>query len=100
LVLANVLLFALCAAVILINGGIVGGMRSAIWFAGSNLCRGISMLLVGVEWLHLEPARFTDTVSALFSMAGVVMLHQSFAEMLERRAILRGVQLVLLGATS
>ena len=63
LVLANILLFALCAAVILINARIVGGMRGAMWFAGANLCRGVSMLFIGVGWLHLEPARFVGAIS-------------------------------------
>ncbi len=100
LVLANVLLFALCTTVVLINTRIVGGMRSALWFAGANLCRGVSMLLVGVDWLHLEPSRFSEMASALLSMFGVVLLHRAFAEMLERRPILQGIQLGLLGATT
>jgi diguanylate cyclase (GGDEF)-like protein len=100
LVLANVLLFALCTVVILVNTRIVGGMRSAMWFAGANLCRGAAMLFVGVEWLHLQPARFSETLSALLSMAGVVMLHRAFAEMLERRPVLLGIQFGMLGATT
>lgn len=92
LVFANVLLFALCAGVILINARVVGGMRSALWFAGANLFRGASMLLIGVSWLHLEPDRFVSVVSGLLAMGGVLMLHQSFAELLDRKAMLRGVQ--------
>ncbi|HTH52448.1 MAG TPA: GGDEF domain-containing protein [Edaphobacter sp.] len=92
LVVANVLLFALCAGVILVNARTVGGMPSAVWFAGANLFRGASILLIGMSWLHLEPARFTYAMSGLLAMGGVLMLHQSFAELLEQRPILRGVQ--------
>jgi diguanylate cyclase (GGDEF)-like protein len=97
LVLANILLFALCAGVILVNARIVGGMRGALWFAGANLCRGVSTLLIGVEWLHLEPTRFVDAGSGLLAMIGALMLHQAFAELLEQRPVLREVQFVLLG---
>jgi len=97
LVLANVLLFALYAGVILINARIVGGMRGALWFAGANLCRGVSMLLVGIAWLHLEPARVVDAFSGLLALIGALLLHQSFAEMLEQKSILRRLQFGLAG---
>ncbi|RZU43148.1 GGDEF domain-containing protein [Edaphobacter modestus] len=97
LVLANVLLFALCAAVMLVNARMVGGMRGAVWFAGANLCRGTSMLVAGMSWLHLESARFGEAISGILAMAGVLLLHQSFAELLERKAILRVVQFGLTG---
>jgi diguanylate cyclase (GGDEF)-like protein len=100
LVLANVLLFALCAGVMLLNARMVGGMRGAVWFAGANLCRGTSMLVVGVSWLHLEPQRFIDAVSGVLSMIGVLLLHQSFAELLERKPILRFIQFSLTGTLS
>jgi diguanylate cyclase (GGDEF)-like protein len=98
LVLANVLLFALCAGVMLINARMVGGMRGAVWFAGANLCRGTSMLIMGVDWLNLGPARFGDVISGGLALAGVLLLHQSFAELLERKAILRNLQFGLAGA--
>lgn len=97
LVLANVLLFALCAGVMLVNARMVGGMRGAVWFAGANLCRGASMLVVGISWLHLEPARFIDATSGVLAMTGVLLLHQSFAALLERKAILRSAQYALVG---
>ncbi|HTF72137.1 MAG TPA: GGDEF domain-containing protein [Edaphobacter sp.] len=97
LVLANVLLFALCAGVMLVNAKMVGGMRGAVWFAGANLCRGTSMLVAGISWLHLEPSRYGDAVSGVLSMIGVLLLHQSFAELLERKAILRAAQFGLTG---
>lgn len=95
LVLANVLLFALCAAVMLVNARVVGGVRGALWFAGANLCRGTAMLVVGVSWLNPQPTPLMEAGSGVLSMAGVLMLHQSFAELLERRMIFRRAQILL-----
>jgi len=100
LVLANVLLFALCAGVMLINARMVGGMRGAVWFAGANLCRGTSMLILGVDWLNLEPTRYGDVISGELSLIGVLLLHQSFVELLERKAILRNLQFGLAGTVT
>src|SRR5262245_9436349 len=92
LVLANVLLFALYAGVMLVNARIVGGTRGAMWFAGSNLCRGASMLLVGVSWLQVGPSQYAAAASAVLAVAGVLLLHHAFAELLERGVLLRGAQ--------
>src|SRR4051812_24447384 len=92
LVLANVLLFALYAGVMLVNARIVGGTRGAMWFAGANLCRGASMLLIGVSWLHLGPPQYSAVAGAILGGVGVMMLHHSFAELLERGAMMRGLQ--------
>lgn len=97
LVLANGLLFALYAGVMLVNARIVGGTRGAMWFAGANLLRGASMLLVGVEWLDIAPARYAAAVSAMFAVVGALMLHQAFADLLERGELMRGVQIALVG---
>jgi diguanylate cyclase (GGDEF)-like protein len=98
LVLANVLLFALYAGVMLLNSRNVGGTRGAMWFAGANLCRGASMLLVGVDWLQLIPSTYGAAASAVLAVAGVLMLHQSFAELLERGQLLRSAQYGLVAA--
>ncbi|WP_051979107.1 GGDEF domain-containing protein [Edaphobacter aggregans] len=92
LVLANVLLFALYAGVMLVNARVVGGTRGAMWFAGANLCRGVSMLLVGVSWLQLGPAKYATAISAVLAVVGALMLHHAFAELLERGALLREAQ--------
>ncbi len=55
------------------------------------------MLVAGMSWLHLESARFGEAISGILAMAGVLLLHQSFAELLERKAILRVVQFGLTG---
>ncbi len=92
LVLANCLLFALYAGVMLVNARIVGGTRGAIWFAGANLLRGASMLLVGVQWLHIASPRYAGALGATTAVIGTMMLHQAFAELLERGAMMRGIQ--------
>src|SRR5579871_1123817 len=48
LLVMNVLFFALYAGVMLVNARMVGGSRGAMWFAGANLSRGVSVLLVAV----------------------------------------------------
>lgn len=95
LVLANVLLFALCAGVMLLNARAVGGMRGAAWFAGANLCRGSAMLILGIGWLHSKPTATLDLGAGVLSLAGLMMLHQSFAALLERRMILRLLQIAV-----
>jgi diguanylate cyclase (GGDEF)-like protein len=90
LVLANVLLFALYAGVMLVNARVVGGTRGAMWFAGANLCRSASMLLVGVSWLQLGPTKFAAAISAILAVVGALMLHHAFVELLERGVVLRG----------
>jgi diguanylate cyclase (GGDEF)-like protein len=97
LILANVLLFALCAGVMLINARMVGGMRGAVWFAGANLCRGASMLILGAAWVHLGQRNFEAAIGGGLSLVGVLLLHQSFVELLERKAILRNFQFGLAG---
>lgn len=92
LVLANILLFALCAGVMLANARAVGGMRGAAWFAGANLCRGTAMLVLGVGWLHAQPTIRLDVISGILSMSGVLMLHKGFAELLERRMLWQLIQ--------
>jgi diguanylate cyclase (GGDEF)-like protein len=87
LVLANVLLFALCAGVMLLNARAVGGMREAAWFASANLCRGTAMLVLGIGWLHSKPVAQVGVVAGVLSMVGLLMLHRSFAALFERRML-------------
>lgn len=92
LIYANALLFALCAGVMLANAKSVGGMRGAVWFAGANLCRGAAILLFEVSWLGLGPGRLSRVIGIFLALLGVLLLHQSFAELLERKAILFKLQ--------
>lgn len=98
LVLANSLLFTLYAGVMLIHARLVGAARGALWFAGSSLIRGTSMLLVGVQWFQIIPARYAGAFSAVLAVVGTLMLHQAFAELLERGRLMRRVQIALVAA--
>ena len=98
LIVMNVMFFALYAGVMLVNARIIGGSRGAMWFAGSNLSRGGALLLWAVVGWRLVPLRVTEALSGLLAVAGLMMLHRSFAELLERGPLLRWVQYALLGA--
>ncbi|RSL15827.1 diguanylate cyclase (GGDEF)-like protein [Edaphobacter aggregans] len=98
LLLANVLLFALYAAVMLVNARIIGGTKGAMWFAGANLCSGAAMLATGSLWLHVGPPGLSYALTGLFSVTGLMMLHRSFADLLERGPMLKGVQYSLVAA--
>lgn len=98
LLVMNVLFYALYAGVMLINARMVGGSRGAMWFAGSNLSRGGSVLLIALAGFHWLPIRICEALTGLLAVSGVMMLHRSFAELLERGPLLRSVQRSLLGA--
>ena len=97
LILINVMLYALYAGVTLGNVRIFGGLRGARWFAGSNLSRGGAMILVLMAKWHLMPQRVVDALIGLLAVAGLMMLHWSFVELLERGPLLRRMQYGLLG---
>jgi diguanylate cyclase (GGDEF)-like protein len=98
LLVMNVLFFALYAGVMLANARIVGGERGAWWFAGSNLSRGAATLLVAAAgWWGVSP-RILESLTGLLAVSGLMMLHRSFAELLERGPLLRWAQHALLGA--
>ena len=99
LLVMNVLFFALYAGVMLVNARVVGGSRGAMWFAGANLSRGAAILLVAVAGFHWLPVRISEALTGVLAVSGVMMLHRSFAELLERGPLLRWVQRSLLGAT-
>lgn len=95
LVVANGILFALFAGVMLVNARIVGSARGAMWFAGSNLLRAIAILMVGVPSIQSASPRYIDAIASILSVLGAMMLHQAFAELLERGERMRGVQYAL-----
>jgi len=55
------------------------------------------MLIVGADWSNLGQARFGDAISGALSLIGALLLHQSFAVLLDRKAILRNLQSGLAG---
>lgn len=96
LVVMNVLLYVLYASVVIVNARITGISRGTSWFAGANLMRGSALLLMADSaWLPVsgDGAR---AVGYLVSVAGVMMLHFSFTELLEHASLLRTLQYVLL----
>jgi diguanylate cyclase (GGDEF)-like protein len=98
LLVMNVLFFALYAGVMLVNARTVGGSRGAMWFAGANLSRGAAVLLVATSGFHWLPVRVSEALTGVLAVSGVMMLHRSFSELLERGPLLRRVQWSLLGA--
>jgi diguanylate cyclase (GGDEF)-like protein len=95
LLMANVLLFGLYAGVILVNSRMMGGVRGGVQFAAANLCRGAAILVVGMRWLHLVPRGFTQALTGVLAVVGLMLLYQSFAALLERSSILQWVQGVM-----
>ena len=84
LILINVMLCALYAGVTMMNARIFGGSRGARWFAGSNLSRGGAILLSLMMKRPQVPLRVVEALTGLLAVAGLMMLHWSFVELLER----------------
>lgn len=97
LILINVMLYALYAGVTLANARIFGS-RGARWFAGANLSRAGAMLVVLIAHWTRVPLRVAEAMKGLLAVGGLLMLHWSFVELLERGPLLRRTQLVLVGA--
>ncbi len=90
----NALLFLLYAAVIFISARIYGGTRAGTWFAGGNLAWAIALgLRLSTHYISTSIA---SAGSATLMIAGLVMLHRSFAELLDRGKLLWRLQGVLL----
>jgi diguanylate cyclase (GGDEF)-like protein len=98
LILINVMLYALYAGVTLANARIFGGSRGARWFAASNFSRAGAVLLSLLADSPRVPLRIVEALTALLAVAGLMMLHWSFVELLERGPLLRKMQYGLLGA--
>jgi diguanylate cyclase (GGDEF)-like protein len=98
LVVMNVLLDGLYAGVIVVNARMTGTAKGAIWFAGSNLSRGGGLLLIALGgWLPMQlPAM--QAICGLLAVGGMMMLHFSFVDLLDRGMLLRSLQYALVGA--
>ncbi len=94
LLMVNTLLFFLYASVVFVSARISGGSKDAAWFSGANLTWGLAML----GRLSAEHARpeLSGAWSSILMVAGMVMLHRSFAELLDRGKLLWRLQGVLL----
>jgi diguanylate cyclase (GGDEF)-like protein len=95
LLMANALLFALYAGLILVNAQVVGRARGAMQFAAANLCRGAAMLVIDMKWLHMISPGLTQAVTGVLAVVGLMLLYQSFAELLESNPIMRWVQIAM-----
>ena len=89
----NVLLFALYAGVVSVSAKMYGGSKAAVWFVGANLAWALAML----GWLGQErrPAPLVAAGVATLMVGGLLMLHRSFAELLDRGKLLWRLQGVL-----
>lgn len=94
LVVVNLLFFWLYAGILLVSARINGGSRGATWFAGANICRGLAMVVVLIFGIR-SPGISNVAVNVLL-VAGMLMLHRSFAELLDRGRMLWSLQLALL----
>ena len=93
LVTANMLLFLLYAGAVFVSARILGGSKAALWFASANLTWAAALLLrFGDARL---PAGLSGAGSAALMIAGLVMLHRSFTELLDRGKLLWRLQWVL-----
>ena len=95
LAIANLLLFALYAAVMAVHARVLGRSRAALWFAGANGMQAGAMLCLALS------GRVVDStpplaLSGVLLVGGALMLHRCFAELLDRPRLLWRLHLVLL----
>ena len=93
LVVVNLLFFCLYAGVLLVSARINGGSRGANWFAGANICRGAAMVAILIY--GARPSGIPGAVGSVLLVGGTLMLHRSFADLLDRSRMLWSLQLVL-----
>lgn len=102
LALVNLIFLFLYAALMLVNSSIYGAVRGGGWFAWSNLSRGVAMLLLT---LGATLPKFLSTVAGdVLLAAGLMLLHRSLAEVLDRGKTAWGIHVgltvsVLLGVS-
>jgi len=98
LIVMNVLLYVLYAGMIVLSARMTGIAKGALWFAGSNLSRGVGLLVLGLGlWLPVSQ-QAVSAVSGLLAVSGIMMLHFSFASLLDRSSLLRSLQYALMAA--
>ncbi|MDE3105122.1 MAG: GGDEF domain-containing protein [Acidobacteriota bacterium] len=98
LLVVNLLMFVMYAGVLLVSARINGGSRGATWFAGANLCHAAAIAVLLREGDRpLGPAL---TLFCVLVVGSTLMLHRSFAELLDRARMLWSLQLVLLAVVT
>ena len=94
LLFANALLCGLFAVTAFVANSIFGGTRASLWFAGSNISRALSSVLLALS-LASPPHNGMRLLQLVLLVAGMAMLHRSFAEQLDRPRLLWRVQLTM-----
>lgn len=94
LLVVNTLLFSMYAGVVFVSARISGGTKAAAWFSGANLAWALAML--GRLGAGHASYKISGAGSSILMVAGMVMLHRSFAELLDRGKLLWRLQGVLL----
>lgn len=95
LAVANLLLFFLYAAFMVLQARLLGQSRAAHWFSAASLCQAAAMLAL-VFAGRLPPGTLLLAVSGVLLVAGTLMLHRSFTELLDRSRLLWRLHLALL----
>ncbi len=94
LAVANLLLFVLYATFMILQARLFGQSRAAYWFSGASLCQAAAMLaLVFAGRFSHGTVAFAE--SGVLLVAGTLMLHRSFAELLDRSRLLWRLHLTL-----
>ena len=94
LLVINALLFALYAGIIVVSARMYGGTRAANWFAAGNLAWALAILAQAAS--GYLPRAITVASASTLMVAGLLLLHRSFAELLDRSYLLWRLQIVLL----
>ncbi|GAC1363746.1 MAG: GGDEF domain-containing protein [Acidobacteriaceae bacterium] len=94
LLLVNTLLFSMYAGVVFVSARISGGSKAAAWFSGASLAWALAM--AGRLAAARSPMALFVAGSSILMVGGLVMLHRSFAELLDRGKLLWRLQGVLL----
>lgn len=95
LAVANLLLFLLYAAFMILQARLLGQSRAAHWFSAASLAQASAMLAL-VFAGRLPHGTLLFAVGGLLLVAGTLMLHRSFTELLDRSRLLWRLQLTLL----
>ena len=95
LAVANLLLFLLYTAVMTVHARLLGRSRAASWFAGANVCQSIAMLCLLFAGT-MRHSTLSLALGGVMLVGGTVMLHRSFAELLDRPLLLWRLHLGLL----
>lgn len=95
LAVANLLLFLLYAAFMVVQARLLGRSRPAAWFAGSSLCQAVAMLMFILAG-RVRHEALPYAAGGVVLVAGTLMLHRSFTELLDRGRLLWRLHVALL----